>query len=102
MNAQELRTESRRSAQTRRVADRRQVPYEFGSAEWLENVKNAYVAWPISDRRDQNRRAEDRRLSDRRMAQASEQARSAQKYSRLLLTQDERRLIESLYSTEAD
>jgi len=68
----------------------------------VENIKHAYLAWPNSDRRDDIRRAKERRLSDRRLARLSEQRRSAQKYSWILLTKDERKLIESLYSGEAE
>lgn len=102
MNTRESRTKSRRSSLSRRLADRRQIPYPFGSREWVENIKQAYLAWPKSDRRDDIRRAKERRISDRRRARLSEQRRSAQKYSRILLTQDERKLIESLYSGEAE
>ncbi|MDT4287938.1 hypothetical protein RO575_00025 [Methylomonas sp. MO1] len=97
MSAHELRAQARRSVQTRRLRDRRQTDYPFGSPEWLENIKNAYVAWPKADRRDHMRRAEDRRMADRRHTQASEQQRAAQKYSRVVLTSEERRLIQSLY-----
>lgn len=102
MNTHESRTVSRRSSLSRRLVDRRQIPYPFGSREWVANIKHGYLAWPKSDRRDDIRRAKERRMSDRRVAQLSEQRRSTQKYSRILLTQDERKLIESLYSDEAE
>lgn len=97
MSAHELRAQARRSAQTRRLSDRRQVAYPFGSPEWLEHIKNAYLAWPKVDRRDHIRRVDDRRMADRRHAQASEQQRAGQKYSRVVLTSEERKLIQSLY-----
>jgi hypothetical protein len=82
---------------TRRADDRRKIPYPFGSREWVENIKNHYLAWPKSNRRDQSRRSDERRALERREQQLSEQRRSEIKYSAILLTQEERKLIEDLY-----
>jgi hypothetical protein len=100
MNLYDYRRNSRRTSMTRRTADRRTAPYPFGSPEWIENVKKNYVAWPKSDRRDVNRRSNERRALDRRYQQLSEQRRSEQKHSRILLTQEERQLIEDLYLSD--
>jgi len=101
MSSHDWRRDSRRSSMSRRLKDRRYIPYPFGSAEWIDNIKKAYLAWPKFDRRDENRRANERRELDRRSRQDSEQTRSEQKYSPILLTQEERKMIECLYLNEA-
>lgn len=102
MNLYDFRRNPRRSSMTRRVDDRRKIPYPFGSREWVENIKKHYLAWPKSNRRDANRRCDERRALERREQQLSEQRRSEKKYSPILLTQEERKLIEDLYLTDQD
>jgi hypothetical protein len=102
MNLYDLRRNPRRSSMTRRMADRRKIPYPFGSAEWEENIKKHYLAWPKSNRRDVNRRSTERRELERRQQQLSEQRRSEKKFSVILLTQEERKLIEDLYLSDLD
>lgn len=97
MNLYDFRRNPRRTSMTRRTTDRRTAPYPFGSPEWVENVKKNYVAWPKSDRRGGSRRSDERRAPDRRYQQLSEQRRSELKYSKIILTQEERQLIEDLY-----
>ncbi|MGR9087214.1 MAG: hypothetical protein ACU841_09085 [Gammaproteobacteria bacterium] len=99
MNIINLRKNLRRLSKTRRVADRRMVNYEFGSPEWVEHVKKNYVAWPKADRRQKTRRVGERRVPDRRQshAQSAERSRFERKYSRILLTPEERKLIEDMY-----
>lgn len=100
MNIINLRKSLRRSSMTRRIKDRRTVPYQFGSPEWVENIKRNYLAWPKSNRREQDRRSDDRRLPDRRQSQISERIRSEKKYARILLTAEERKLIEDMYLSD--
>lgn len=102
MNLYDLRRNPRRSSMTRRMADRRKIPYPFGSPEWEENIKKHYLAWPKSNRRDVNRRSTERRELERRQQQLSEQRRSEKKFSVILLTQEERKLIEDLYMSDLD
>lgn len=102
MNIINLRKNLRRSTVTRRIADRRVVPYEFGSPEWIENIKKNYLAWPKTNRRKMERRADDRRSPDRREQLAYEKARTGGKYSRIILTSEERKLIEDLYLSDID
>ena len=97
MNLYDFRRNPRRSTMNRRIADRRNIPHPFGSPEWVENVKENYLAWPRSNRREVCRRNTERRDPDRRQQQLSDQRRSEQKYSPILLTQEERKLIEDLY-----
>jgi hypothetical protein len=97
MNIINLRKNLRRSKASRRLADRRTIPYAFGTPEWIEHIQINYLAWPKSDRRVSERRINNRRSPDRRTHQATEQTRSGKKYSRILLTSEERKLIEDLY-----
>lgn len=102
MNLYDFRHNPRRSSMNRRMTDRRETPYPFGSPEWIENAKKNYAALPKSSRREAYRRSNERRAPDRRQQQLSEQRRSEQKYSPILLTQEERKLIEDLYLSDLD
>lgn len=102
MNLYDLRRNPRRSSMTRRMADRRKIPYSFGSREWVKNIKKHYLAWPKSNRRDMNRRGDERRAMDRRQQDFLEQCLSERKFSRILLTQEERKLIEDIYLSDLD
>lgn len=97
MNMFYFRHPSRRSLITRRITDRREIPYPFGSQEWLENVKKHYLVWPQSNRREAGTSTNDRRAAERRRRPFSEQRHSEEKCSMPLLTQEERKLIEDLY-----
>lgn len=98
----DFRRNPRRASLIRRTADRRKITYPFGSQEWVENIKEYYLAWPKSNRREQSRRCNERRALERREQQLSEQHRSEIKYSPILLTQEERKLIEELYLHDLD
>ncbi|MGR9014265.1 MAG: hypothetical protein ACU83U_11520 [Gammaproteobacteria bacterium] len=102
MNLYDFRRKLRRSSMTRRMEDRRKIPYPFGSAEWVENIKKHYLAWPKTNRRNLSRRSNERRSVERRVQQLSEQRRSEKKHSLILLTQEERKLIEDLYMSDLD
>ena len=101
MNIIELRKNLRRSSVTQRITDRRKVPYEFGSPEWLEYIKKNHLDRPKYNRRKADRRSDKRRLPDRRQ-QLSEAVRSEQKYARIFLTPAERKLLEDLYLSDLD
>ncbi len=93
MQVIKLRRISRRVLKVRRLHDRRIVPYAFGSSEWVENIKNHYLARPKDDRRQVSRRcALERRGHDRR-----EQLQYLQKCSSAMLTCNELQLIADLY-----
>lgn len=102
MNIYDLRRNPRRVSMMRRMTDRRKIPYPFGSREWVKNIKKHYLAWPKFNRRDMNRRGDERRVIDRRQQQFSEQRLSEKKFSTILLTQEERKLIEDLYLSDLD
>lgn len=102
MNIINLRKGLRRSTETRRVADRRNIPYQFGSSQWIEHVQKHYVAWPKIERRGNSRRSDDRRSPDRRQQQLSEQRMSNRKYSKILLSREELQLIEDLYLSDVE
>jgi len=98
----DFRHNLRRSVMTRRMTDRREIPYPFGSPEWEENIKKHYLAWPKANRRNVSRRSDDRRVLERRDQLLSEQRRSEKKHSPILLTQEEKKLIEDLYMSDLD
>jgi hypothetical protein len=102
MNILNLRKELRRSKDSRRLEDRRKVPYPFGSPEWEEHIKKNYLAWPKTNRREDSRRTNERRSPDRRQQQLAEQSRSLKKYARVLMTAAERKLIEDLYLSDLE
>lgn len=105
MNIINLRKNLRRLSKTRRIADRRVVPFEFGTPEWEENIKKNYLAWPKTDRRKQDRRVGERRVPERRQSghlETLERSRLERKYARILLTPEERKLIEDMYLKDLD
>lgn len=102
MNLYNLRRTLRRLTATRRVTDRRKILHAFGSQEWIENIKKHYLAWPKSNRRATNRRNKERRALERRTQQLTEQRRSEKKFSMILLTEEERKLIEDLYLSDLE
>ena len=102
MNIIDLRKSLRRSSITQRIADRRKVPYEFGSPEWLKYLTNNHVDCPRFNRRMADRRSDKRRLPDRRQQHTAEPIRSEKKYARIFLTPAERKLIEDLYLNDVE
>ena len=101
MNIIDLRKSLRRSSVTQRITDRRKVPYEFGSPEWLEYLKKNHLDCPKFNRRKADRRNDKRRLPDRRQ-QLAEAVRPEKKYARIFLTPAERKLLEDLYLSDLD
>ncbi len=102
MNLYDFRRNPRRTLMIRRMADRRKITCPFGSPEWLNNIKNYYLALPKADRRDVNRRANERRAVERRSQQLSEQRRAEKKYAMILLTKEERKFLEDIYMSDLD
>ncbi len=101
MNIIELRKTLRRSSVTQRITERRKIPYEFGTPEWLEYIKQNHLDRPIYNRRKEDRRNDKRRLPDRRQ-QLAETVRSENNYGRIFLTPAERKLLEDLYLSDLD
>lgn len=94
----ELRNNMRRAHSTRRVADRRVATYAFGSVEeWQANIAANYVYCPNVERRLVNRRGLDRRALERRQLRQAVQNQSVKNYHQLILTREERKLIEDIY-----
>lgn len=102
MNIIDLRKGLRRSSMTKRKEDRRKVPYEFGSPEWLEHLKNNSLECPAINRRKGDRRTDKRCLPDRRQQHPVESSRFERKYARIFLTPAERKLIEDLYLNDLE
>ena len=97
MNIVNLRTSERRSDITQRADDRRKVPYEFGSPDWLEFMKKNNLDCPTFNRRKSERRNDKRCLPDRREQYVAEPIHAEKKYERIFLTPAEKKLIEDLY-----
>lgn len=97
MNIIDLRMNIRRSSITQRRDDRRKVPYEFGSPDWLKFITNNNLDCPLFDRRKAERRNDKRCLPDRRQQYIAEPISSDKKYARIFLTPAEKKLIEDLY-----
>jgi hypothetical protein len=94
----DTRRSERRSTEDRRKTDRRTCPHEFGSPEWIENIKKNYLAWPKTDRRKGERRSnEDRRVEDRRQQELPDRSQYEKEHPWLALAPEERELIKTLY-----
>lgn len=102
LNINEMRANTRRSDSDRRVADRRMNSHAFGSPEWFDNIKASYAYCPKFDRRKLDRRSNERRMEDRRQQQLSEYSGRNNKRHQLVLTPEERKLIEDLYLNDLD
>ena len=84
-----------RDQNERRVEDRRNVDFKFGSPEWIKHVQKDYFAWPKEDRRKPTRRA-----GERRQSQSSNSIHHD--YSSDLLTQEERLFFDNLFFNNKD
>lgn len=96
MNIIDLRKSLRRTATSQRLADRRQVPYEFGTAEWLAHMQAQQIDYPSENRRKGERRTEKRQLPDRRQTHETT-SHPDKKYTRIFLSPSEKKLLEDLY-----
>lgn len=92
MNAQNKKSE-------RRIHDRRQVTYEFGSPEWIEHVKKNYIAWPKTDRRIAVRRDDENPYDSREENQSRS---SEDDFSGDLLSTEEKLYFNKLFMDDAD
>ena len=97
--AQNSRQNSRRSVE-RRKKENRKIKYDFGSPEWIEEIKKDYAMWPKENRRAQDRRAQDRRTQDRRIEirVAKTSAKALARKGVGLLTDEEREMLNALTS----
>ena len=99
MNIIDLRKKCRRTTE-RRVEDRRVNPYEFGSAEWIANMKKDYVAWPKIDRRKKTRRHEERRGYQRRHMVLRNQDFSKKRSMVSILSKEEKELFIDIFKDD--
>ena len=88
---------STRKKNERRIQDRRQVEFEFGSLQWIEHVKKNYVAWPKIDRRNETRREGERRLENSQKAHNNNDD-----YSSDLLTEEEKLYFNHLFMNDSE
>lgn len=99
MNIIDLRKKLQQSSTTeRRVVDRREVSYQFGSPEWLEYMKDNNFEVPEEERRTMIRRSEDRKQS----SEEPEAIDSGTPYRRIFLTPNERKLLQDIYLSDLD
>lgn len=90
--------ENTRNKIERRVLDRRQLDYEFNSPQWIEHVKENYLAWPKTDRRRKARRAGERRQIQQDSPTSSSYIHLD--YSSDLLTREERLFFDHLFDKD--
>lgn len=102
MSRLNLRHNANRSSTIRRMSDRRNLPYPFGSKEWLENIEIHQLACPKTDHRKAERRDNDRRSQERRLSRVSDQSRSEINDTQLSLSPEERLMIQNLYTSEVN
>lgn len=96
---------SARRRMVRRQQERRTNPFAFNSPEWVAHVKQQYLLWPKYDRRSIDRRASERREIDRRatLRDDSDDAlfqRTRWFSSDQILNDDEKQMIQTLFSEE--
>lgn len=72
------------------ITDLRKVPYEFGSPEWLDYMKRNNIDCPEFDRRKADKCKDDQQP-------LTEADSPEKKQVRLLLTPEERKLIQDMY-----
>lgn len=102
MDIDDLRHYSRRSSQNRRVRERRNNSHEFRLWQWLDYIENSYLILPKPERRSQDRRNEERRLLDRRLQYHFDENHFKKMSFSNVLSKEERKLIEELYSHDID
>ncbi len=99
MTSNDSRQKSRRKSE-RRSKERREIPYPFGSAEWLRAIQKEYLLWPKEDRRHHDRRSQDRRHGNRRLINKGKQASKTtpllEKRLQGLLTEEEKQMLNEL------
>ncbi len=98
--SEEPRQSSRRQAE-RRCRERRVIPYEFGSPEWIAAISQQYLLWPKEDRRKHDRRQQDRRSTNRRSKAGKPRTFSKSLPSlQNLLTEEEKQMLNDLLSSD--
>ncbi|NOS88684.1 MAG: hypothetical protein HOP34_09145 [Methylococcaceae bacterium] len=97
MNIIDLRKNLQSSPVSQNLSDRRRVPYEYGSAEWLAYVIDNPVDCPPFNRRKEERRASVRQLAEGGCAPTAEAQAKGKSYLRIFLSPAEKKLIEDVY-----
>ena len=92
----QIRKNTRKESE-RRIKDRRQVEFEFGSPQWIAEVKKNYVAWPKTDRRESTRRDGERRTKN-----SGKPQNLTHDYSSDLLTEEEWLYFNHLFMKDPD
>lgn len=82
----------------RRTQDRRMVDFKFASREWVEHVKQNYVAWPKVERRKNFRRDGERRY----IAQDEQVCHLKHDYTCDLLSEEEKLYFDQLFMKNSD
>ncbi len=98
--SEEPRQSSRRQTE-RRCRERRVIPYEFGTPEWIAAISQQYLLWPKEDRRKRDRRQRDRRSANRRRKFGKPRTFSKPLSSlQNLLTEEEKQMLHDLLSSD--
>jgi len=96
MNAPDFRQNIRREEE-RRLIERREVLFEFGSEEWCQFIQQEYLLWPKKDRRNIDRRSLARRQTFRRVGNSRRPVKVLRPQNvSALLTNEERDMINEL------
>jgi len=96
MNIIDLRNKFRETPSTRRLKDRRDNPFPYGSEEWRNFIVDNGFAFPPADRRAESRCTDD-------MVSEEGQGNEPEKpYVRILLTPAERKLLEDVFLSELE
>ncbi len=96
MNTYDSRQKGNRKSE-RRSKERRVIEYAFGSADWLNAIKQDYLLWPKLDRRLQDRRQKLRRIKNIAQSRLSGDTKKLHN----ILTSEERQMLNELFRSDA-
>jgi len=100
MVADNHRAKTRREAE-RRLRERRENIFKFGSLEWRNIIQREYLLWPKRDRRLLDRRSLGRRQMPRRVKNGVRTNRPARSQNlSSLLTNEERDMLNELIRSD--
>lgn len=99
MASEDPRKKNRRQSE-RRANERRVIEHSFGSPEWVSAIKENYLLWPKTDRRNQDRRCESRRQNKSRRISNISRPNDVSKKMYDLLTAEEKQMLNELAQSD--